>query len=372
MPYIFKYVQDTQCLEWDRFVCMQSRCDVRQHSAWAQANSLDGIGSFKMVALSGDQIVAGAQAIVLPYKGVGRVGLVYQGPLWDRRDDALQKAFVNEMKHWCRKQKLLYAMVEVPYGDLPLLQTFESFGFYKRKKGLPPDLFYEATLFVDLTRPEAHIFSDFSKTRRRQIRRAQEAAFIFRKGGRHELPWFLSLMIQMVEKKGDQPVVKNIDVLYSLWDELLVSNEVYLWIGEADGNPVCGTFCIGLGDTLSNWLWAWDGSYSDQYISDLSDWTLMLCAKESGYRYFDFVALDPVSAQAIQRGGTIPASIQRRYFFGSTRYKMSFGGEVAVSPGVVVFFRSFLHRWIFERVLCFFMQNKVCQFVLKRLVQLMK
>jgi len=72
----------------------------------------------------------------------------------------------------------------------------------------------------------------------------------------------------------------------------------------------------------------WSGEPRSIHPNELAHWNAILWARERGYRYYDFEGISPKYARALH-AGLDPAPPAR----GDARFKLGFGGEVALLPG---------------------------------------
>jgi lipid II:glycine glycyltransferase (peptidoglycan interpeptide bridge formation enzyme) len=106
-----------------------------------------------------------------------------------------------------------------------------------------------------------------------------------------------------------------------------------------DQEPVSAAIAFPFGVWFRVWKVGWSGQHGDCRPNEALWWGMIQYARESGYRYFDFVEIDPVQARAVLDGvGSLPSPGNTTFF------KLGFGGEIKVLPGAYCYFSNPLLR----------------------------
>ncbi|MDR2928623.1 MAG: GNAT family N-acetyltransferase [Cytophagaceae bacterium] len=96
---------------------------------------------------------------------------------------------------------------------------------------------------------------------------------------------------------------------------------VAIHIVKIEEIPVCAFLCILFGDTFGWNTWGWNGEYAKEKLPEVVGWKEIEWAKKNGFKWFDFVSVDPESARAIEAGD----EIQKKTFLSQQHgYRSSF------------------------------------------------
>ena len=344
--YTFEVSDKMDHPEWVAFFDEMPSFDFRQYPAWALAKRACGYDSRLLLVRNNGELVGGALVLVKRYAFGFKVGIVSQGPCIKEEIPELVDYFAHTLTSFCKQSRLLYLNMELPYSKSAWLSQFKKNGFVPKPKELPGGFFFNATWMLDLTPELGIIFSGFSAARRRYVRKSALLPITFREGGLGDVDSCYNLFLHTANKRSGFFVEPNKSFYHVLLSEPEPKRQVLLLIGEVEGKMVSASFCLLSGDVFMHYVWGWTGDYADQHYSDAVYWYMIQLAKEKGFRFFDFVQVDDAVASAVLSGSPIDASVRGRSFFGPTFYKMSFGGSLVHSPGILCYFPSKVHFWL--------------------------
>lgn len=365
-----EYCNESLSPEWDNFIASISSICHEQSSVWAEAQKLAGWDPQRIYLRRNGSIVCGVQIIILSFPFLGKFGYVQQGPCINGANAKEVEMLLNEMKLFARRRKFQYLTVDLAYNLPELVETFEKSGFELHPDRLPPEATITSTLLIDLSLELDAIMTKFKSGRRKSIRAGLKHNLEIRTGTRDDIPMLFDLIMQTCERRNTKPLYPNVNFIYRLWDLFAPNNWIVMHIAETEGKPVCASLSFTFGDTFRNSIWGWSGEYVHLNASDVIDWKTICWAKENGFRYYDFVHLDTVSAKALLSGDDVSDEIKARAHYGSTFYKMRFGGDVMFYPGSYSYFPSKMKKSFFifmaHTVLNNTLVKKAIQFVRKR------
>lgn len=363
--YSCEIVTDTDCPEWMAFVSGLPHCDIRQQPVWAKAKKAYGDDARLLMVRHQGIVVGGALVLVRRYALGLKVGIVSQGPCLSGDAPNLVRYLASALKLFCHQSGLLYLIVELPYFKTGWLNLFQENGFVIKPAELPGGLFYHTTSMLDLSYELDQVLSFFSASRRRYVCKSTQLPVSFREGELDDLDACFDLFLHTANKRNGFFVEPSKSFFRELLGVPKPHRQVLLLIGEVEGQMVSASFCLLSGEVFMHYIWGWTGEYADQHYSDAVYWHLIQLAKGKGFRYFDFVQVDNTVASAISSGKPIDSSLRRRSFFGPTYYKMSFGGQLVHSPGILCCYPSTFHHWMFQ---CFFAKlviNPLFRYIIK-------
>ncbi len=328
--------------EWDEFVSKVDGANINQTSAWSKVKTLNKLTSkiLRIIIRSGDDIVAGTQIKIRNYPSIGKIGIINQGPNFLEIKDEYVDLLIEQLKEITRVKKLLYLNIDVlnRYSFLP--EKLIAAGFQVHNKKMPPKKrMLPCTLIIDLTKDEEILMNEIKKGRRKNVRKGLKLDFTFKEGTRDDIPAFFDLL-KMTSKRQNSTPVFNINYFYSLWDLFADKGWVRLHFAEVDGKPICGSFSHCFGKTFRDFQWGWNGEYGKEKITEAITWKLMIWAKENGFKYYDFVEIDPEIAEAIRSGKEITEELKSNKRYGSTYFKMQWGGEIIHYPGMFSYYKN--------------------------------
>jgi hypothetical protein len=97
---------------------------------------------------------------------------------------------------------------------------------------------------------------------------------------------------------------------------------------------------ITSGNRATIWKVGWSGADGAERPNDFLHWQIILWAKRSGYRYFDFTSIDPVVVECVNRKDALSTELIKTPSY----FKTGFGGELIRLPEPAIYFPSPLLR----------------------------
>ncbi len=358
---------DVDSIEWITFLKHISGAHFRQFPAWAKAKVSSGYDARLLLVRCGDELMGGAMVLIKRFTYGCRIGIVSQGPCLKDDSPQLIEFFIAILQRFCRQSNFLYLLFELPYSKPQWLNSFVMRGFMDKPSQLPGGFFYKSTWMIDLTRDEQQIFSEFSAARRRYVRKSASVPVTFREGNIDDIEVCYKLFLHTANNRNGFLAEPHKSFYRELLSVPSQSRQVLLLIGEVEEQVVSASFCLLSAEVFMHYIWGWSGDYADQHYSDAVYWYMIRLAKNRGFHYFDFVQVDDRVASAIVAGIPVDDAMRSRSFFGPTFYKMSFGGEVVQSPGILCYYPSALHRWFFNKLVVRLLENRLLNRLLNRL-----
>lgn len=355
--------------EWDTFV-NEINGEIFQTSVWANIGTLNN--THRIIIKKDNEIVAGCQFKVRHYPVIGNIGYIEQGPCIKYHDPLLYEMVVREIKRATSANRLLYMVIDLHYNLGNLVPCLEKNGFVRKDSSLPPNPIVKSTLLLSLDQPLENILSQMKKERRKNINKGLRSPIEHQLGCRDDIKTFFELMLATCERRKTKPLINIIETFYKIWDALSPMGWIVMHLAKVDGKIICAAIGLTAGQTYRSVYWGWNGEYADYNISDTIGWFAIRWAKEQGFNYYDFVHLDPLSADAIASEAPIPEYIKTRTHFGSTFYKMQFGGYVVHYPGLYCIFSNKLKYYLVHVVGCKLIQLKPTRLLVRKIQLQMK
>jgi lipid II:glycine glycyltransferase (peptidoglycan interpeptide bridge formation enzyme) len=335
---------------WDNFVSMLPDASHEQTSRWANVCIENEYchSHLRIIIFDKTEIIGGTQVLIRRYGKFGKIGIINQGPCFI--SERVLPIIINQIKQLVKTEGLNYITIDVNYGLSHLPHLLLSNGFKKSLKNIPPQPLVESTLILNLDQTLDELFSQLDSRRKRNIKSGLKFNFQTKTGTRDDIPMFLNLMNSACQRRNAQPLISDVENLYSIWDSLAPKGWVMLHVAEVNNSPVCAAFCYTFGGVFRYDLWGWNGEYDQQKITETFLWKNIIWAKENGFKQYDSVQIDPIAAKAIQSGELIPEDIKTRELFGATYFKIRWGGKVIYYPGLYSFYKNAMTRLIVQLI----------------------
>jgi peptidoglycan pentaglycine glycine transferase (the first glycine) len=361
--YLTEFSLEKEDPEWDAFVVSCPDPHQEQTSLWGDLQRLSGWTPFRLIVREGSKIVGGVQILERPIKHFGIIGYINRGPLLAMDKPGLKDRLIDTIKKLGKARKMIYLAVVLPYDARGFEPGLLREGFTVQPAMLPPSTPMMSTIVLDLTPDINRILMGMRASSRQNIRKAQKGGLTFREGFESDVAIFKQLLIVLCQRRGVRPNVPQGDFLDLLWKAFAPKGHLRLFLTEHAGEPVSALMLFTMGDWARVWRTGWSGCHENAYPNELIYWESIKWAKNSGYRFFDFVGFDTKYAKALTGGHPIPqAEICKMSFF-----KQGFGGKVMpLHPHYCLFLNPLL-RFGFKTSGSYLLNSRI----LRRLVNAM-
>jgi lipid II:glycine glycyltransferase (peptidoglycan interpeptide bridge formation enzyme) len=342
--YICSLSVDEENPSWDNFVAGLPGGHHEQTIPWAKIRKLNGWDSMRIIIEKNGKIIAGAQLLLCRISFFGKIGYISYGPCVAEKSAEVAEKLLQEILRITKDEKINYLTISLPYfGDylIPLLRAGK---FRPIIDGLPPPSLMTSTLLIDLKKSSHEILAGMKAKTRYNINYGIRKGIEIREGTREDIDIFFTLMIATCARRKSNPSHPNKRFFELLWDNFYNKGWVRIHIAEFNKEPVCAMLSFSFGDTFRVWKFGWSGYLSNLFPNNVLYWKLIELSKLEGFRRFDFVSVDTAVSKAFQNGHAITQSLEAKYFYGPTVFKMGFGGEVMHLPGAYCYFPNPIMR----------------------------
>jgi lipid II:glycine glycyltransferase (peptidoglycan interpeptide bridge formation enzyme) len=329
---------DTDDPAWDAFLAQTPGGHHVQTSLWARVKARVGWRSVRLVVLRSGRIAAGAQILTRGLPLVGSIGYVPKGPLLTSDDPKLARLVVNEMRQIARKHRIQFLAVQPPDNAEVFDRLLPDHGFQPAALELVP----MATVLIDLNKNVDTILADMSRKTRYNVRLGERKGITVREGTEHDIPTYYRMVVETSRRQEFAPQPE--EYFRELWRIFHPHGYVKLLVAEYEGEVVSAQLGIPFGDTWINKLSVWSGRHGDRRPNEALQWAAIQWAKSNGYRYYDFEGIEPEAARAALRHEPVSDEFSQTV----TSFKLGFGGEVRLFPGVHTFVHNPLLRLAFR------------------------
>lgn len=314
---------------WDSFLLGTPLGQFQQSCAWGRVKRIEGWQPVRFMVEYAGTIIAGFQLLWKRRCGV-RFGYVSKGPVVPRTPQFSDTDAIELLQRAARLLGLSALITQVPDLAGTLEAPISVAGFVENHlHGV-----YSATVLVDLARPFEEVQAAFSHDVGRQIRKLRNNAITTRFGGEEDADVFFSMMKNSCAKQGVAPNPGRAESLRAILREFKPSsagaiNPIARFLfAEREGHALAGFLLIRFGERLSLWKKGVAAEPGRPQPNRLLDCEAMRWGHSLGCRWYDEVAIDRPTAEALLDGRQrvdVPMKP-------SDSYKLDFGGTPVLLP----------------------------------------
>jgi len=201
----------------------------------------------------------------------------YGGPLLSpTADESLAAEFVNRFSSFCIENRIVSEFVRFD----PNQRNHELF------EELEPR-FNRETVYVDLTKSQEQIWSEFEKRNRNAIRQAQDTELVVEQTtDPADYRSFYEIYSNAMEAKD---ATSHYRFTYSFFEEILANEQSSKLVVARHGNDVVGGTAVVHDDTIAHdYLRASNPDYWDLRVNNLLCYEMLMKMRQRGLDRFDF------------------------------------------------------------------------------------
>lgn len=273
---------------WNAFVAADPSGDLLQSTAWGELKAASGWKPTVIAAYRDSSIVGGIMMLrrSLP---LGKA-LFYapRGPVLDWADQEALASVVSAAREHALSQGGIVVKVDPPFEDDAAAAALNSVGFQSVGGcggfgGTQP----RCVMQLDLQRPLDDVIASFHQKWRYNIRLAAKKGVIVRiSDDRADLGAFYAVLRETARRDGF--LVRSQAYFESMWDALVPRGWMRLFLGEVDGETVCGALTYLFGDKAWYTYGASSNAHREKMPNYLMQWEMIRWAHEKGCRWYDF------------------------------------------------------------------------------------
>lgn len=273
---------------WNAFAATDPVGDLLQTTAWGELKTASG---WKPVVIAAyrDSRIAGGMMMLRRALPLGKA-LFYapRGPVLDWNDTQTLTAVVSAAREYAKSHGGIVVKVDPPFEDdaAATALTFTGFqpvGGCGGFGGTQP----RCVMQLDLQRPLDDIIASFHQKWRYNIRlAAKKGVTIRRSEDRADLPAFYAILRETARRDGF--LVRSPAYFESMWNALVPRGWMRLFLGEVEGEPVCGALTYLFGDKCWYTYGASSNAHREKMPNYLMQWEMIRWAHEQGCRWYDF------------------------------------------------------------------------------------
>ena len=311
---------------WDEAVARMPDGNVYQTSGWARGKGPRFEPRVVTLPDEGGGIRAGAQLLIRTFGPFTRAAYVPYGPLFSDIDTGCRRDrhhMIDLVEDTARAARCGVVLIQPSRRDHTTARVLESRG-YRRA---PVEVATTATLEVELGRPDEELLADMSKSRRRNVRRAERRGVVVDQGSRSDLAQLARLCRLSAERHGFLPM--SLDYLYRQWDALHPAGHLHLFLARLDDCVVAAGTAQAFGRWAEFKLTGWDASAEagSAFVNEAVHWAMMSWVNQSGHQALDLGGLPRNRAVQMRERGN--DEVLRGT---GSEFKLGWGGQVRIYP----------------------------------------
>jgi lipid II:glycine glycyltransferase (peptidoglycan interpeptide bridge formation enzyme) len=308
---------------WDAFVDRVPGGHHVQTTRWAAVKTVVGWEAARVVVRRDGEIAGGCQLLIRRLPALGAVAYGAKAPLASSSDPNIVRTLLAGIDRLAKDRGILYVKLQPPCR--PAEEALASARRGLVASDLPAAPVCSVRIRTD--QPLAEIFRGFHRGVRSNIRKSERRDVGVRTAGDADVPAFVALVGQTARRQGFPPYPE--DYYRAMWSAFARDGRARLLLAEHGSMPLAGILVVGFGDNVTFKIGGWAGVQPGIHPNELLHWTAIRWAHENGYRFYDFDGIDERVGRALAAGEEPPADARH----GVTRFKLSFGGDVALFPG---------------------------------------
>jgi lipid II:glycine glycyltransferase (peptidoglycan interpeptide bridge formation enzyme) len=274
---------------WNDFVAADPRGDLLQSTAWGELKEKSGWKPAVVASTEGATIRGGMMLLqrALP---LGK-SLFYapRGPVLDWRDTGILQSVLGAARDFARQNGGLLLKVDPPFEDHGAAAALEGLGLRPvggagGLGGTQP----RCVMQLDLAgRSPDDLLVSFHQKWRYNIRLAAKKGVTIRAStDKKDLPLFYRILQETAKRYGF--LVRGQSYFEAMWDALVPHGWMKLFLGEVEGETVCGALSYLFGDKSWYTYGASSNAHREKMPNYLMQWEMIQWAHANGCRWYDF------------------------------------------------------------------------------------
>jgi peptidoglycan pentaglycine glycine transferase (the first glycine) len=312
---------------WDEFVESLPDGHHEQTSLWGQVRAKNGWAVRRILILENGKIVAGTQMQIRSLRRFGKVAYITHGPCPRAHDPILEDAVIAGLKEHARLMGVRFMVAGLPYGGHYLAPGLVAAGFQPKPALFLPH-FLEATAVINLSQEPEQILSAMQRSKRKDIRQALRRGIRVVEQDGKGLGGFHRLMLALCKRRNTTRNPAKLEFFVELWKRFRPKGWIRLFFAMHGSEPVSAALAFSFGGWFRAWKIGWSGQHGNLKPNEALLWQMILCARQNGYRFFDFVEINPGEARRMAGD-----ELDENSFQTTTAFKLGFGAESLFLPG---------------------------------------
>lgn len=213
-----------------------------------------------------------------------------RGPVGDIHNKELMDFLFKEVQVLAKKHQAVFLKLDpdVPVEDSVVKDYLNSQGFVSAEKGEGFEGVQPKFVFrLDIKPDEETLFRQLHQKTRYNIKLARKKGVTIKDDcTKDELPLFYKILKETTER--DKFLVRGYSYFSDLWDILMPSGYLKLFMAYYEGQPIAGTLAFLFGDKAWYIYGASSNRHRNVMPNYLLQWTMICWARDNGCSMYDF------------------------------------------------------------------------------------
>lgn len=311
--------------DWDSFLRSVEGGHHAQSSLWAQVKATVDWSVLRVTASRSGRIVGGAQLLLRSVPLAGSVAYLPKGPVVANDAASVLPGLMSAVHDAAKARRVQLIAAQPPDNGAWIADELRREGFHPSPLGGFPT----ATVIIDLASDLDNILAAMKSKTRYNVRLSERKGMTVRVGTSDDVSSFTSILRLTAER---QDFTVNDEKYYADTARIFGIDEGFkLFLAEHDNEVASAMFAIAFGDTVLFKRGGWSGRLGALRPNEAMHWAAIKWAKAAGYRYYNFEGIDAEAARQHLAGEKLDSCQLNSV----TRFKLGFGGDVRLLPGVL-------------------------------------
>jgi peptidoglycan pentaglycine glycine transferase (the first glycine) len=341
-PLAIEFQDQLQDDAWDEFVESLPDGHHEQTSRWGQVRAKNGWDLSRVLVRENGVIVGGVQIQARSLRRLGKMAYITYGPCLRDQDPVLVNAAIAGLVQHGRQIGLQFMVVGLPYDGHYMKPGLLASGFQHKPNKIHPH-FIEATAVINLSREPEQMLAAMRRRTRRNVRESLNRGIIVVEQNGDGILEFYKLMLAICQRRNTTPNPGRVEFFLELWERFRPKGWIRLFFAMHGSEPVSAAVAFTFGDWFRVWKVGWSGQFGNLKPNEALWWQMVLWARQNGYRFFDFVEIDPEEARRMASGEMDGDSFET-----VTSFKLGFGGQCQLLPGAYCYVFNPVWRRLFH------------------------
>jgi peptidoglycan pentaglycine glycine transferase (the first glycine) len=273
---------------WNDFAAAHPDGDLLQSTAWGDLKAASGWKP-SVLAIRDGSVIRNGMMLLRRSLPLGRsIFYAPRGPVADWNDVPAVVSLLEGAADYARKNGGILLKIDPPWEDEAAAEILRNLRFrFVGGEGGMAGTQPRCVMQLDLQRPLDEVMASFHEKWRYNIRLAGRKGVSIRiSEDKSDLKAFYDIL--KVTSERDRFLVRDISYFEKMWDVLVPNNWMRLFLGEVEGETVCGALSYLFGDKCWYTYGASSNAHRNKMPNHLMQWEMIQWAHGQGCRWYDF------------------------------------------------------------------------------------
>jgi peptidoglycan pentaglycine glycine transferase (the first glycine) len=290
--YYARLLETSEKEYFNNFVLQAPKNHILQTWEWGEVKSKGAWVPYRFIIENEAQKPVAALSILarrIPVLGK-LIFYAPRGPVGDLHNQEVMDFLFAEVKKFAHQKGAIFLKIDpdVSFEDTVLQEYLDSRGFVSAGKedgfeGIQPKFVFR----LDITPDVETLLANFHSKTRYNIRLAGRKGVVIKENCvKEDLPIFYEILQETTER--DKFLVRPYSYFEEMWDCLVPSGYLKLFLAYYQEKPIAGTLAYLFGDTAWYIYGASSNEHRNVMPNYLLQWTMIKWAKENNCKLYDF------------------------------------------------------------------------------------